>query len=109
MSADVEAIARIIEPEAWNAYDRSLAPYKENRGACSSNGECFWYQITWEAGCRSQDDVHRFWVDQPISAPPLDMYLWEQSQIKARKILAHVEFHAPLPVQSVQIPTEFDK
>jgi hypothetical protein len=87
MSADMEAIARIIEPEAWDAYDRSIAPYKENRGARANDGEAFWYQITWTLGCRSIEDVHRFWVEQPIPAPPLDMYLWAQSQIKAHKIL----------------------
>lgn len=58
----VEAVARIIDPVAWQQFDTSVRPYAENRG--SKNEEFHWYSRTWAQGCRTAEDVKCWWSEK---------------------------------------------
>lgn len=79
-----EDIARIIEPNAWDVFDKSTAPYKGNRG--SIGDENFWYQRTWGSGCRTVNDVYEWWLST-TDVLVLDVYRWRESLLKADKVL----------------------
>ena len=86
-TADVlrEAMARIIEPSAWAAYDATLRPFAENRG--SQEGENFWHPRAYAAGCRTVEDARKWWLEIAENEP-VQVYLLRDSLVKAGCIAA---------------------
>ncbi len=81
----LDGIARIIHPSAWAQYDLAAAPYIEKRG--SKGEENYWYQKTWNAGCRSVQDVRAFWLHADYPCLELDMFYFRISLKKAEHII----------------------
>jgi hypothetical protein len=89
MRGDVEAVACIIEPGCWRAYDNTLRPFSENRGALATKGECFWYEAAYRSGCRTVDDARQWWLRMgDAHTNPVEMSLLRESLNKARAIAA---------------------
>jgi len=84
-AAEVEAIARIIDPAAWRCYDATLLPFQENRGA--HEGES-WHVRAYQAGCRSADDARRWWLETADDSEPHTICLFRESLTKAKAIAA---------------------
>jgi len=80
-----EAIARVVDPYAWRAYDATLLPFVEGRGA--HEGES-WHVRAYLAGCRNAEDASLWWQETADSTEPVTVALFRDSLAKADAILA---------------------
>jgi len=86
--ASREEIARAIDPDSWRAYDNTLRPFAENRGAMQVLGESFWYVQAYQDGCRSVGDARRWWIETASPMGPIQVGLFRDSLAKADAVLA---------------------
>jgi hypothetical protein len=56
---DVEKIARIIDPVAWNWHDGVVRPFAEGRGSRYGDQQEF-YGMAYRAGVRTADEAHEW-------------------------------------------------
>ena len=81
-----EQIARIIDPQAWRAFDATLQPYIENRG--TREGEHFWHVQAYRTGCTTAEEATEWWyknADETLE--PSEVWRFRLSLTTADKIM----------------------
>lgn len=85
-----EAIARIINPWAWEQFDAAVRPFAESRGAQDPYGrEQFWYPLTYGVrGHRTVEDVRNWFLAENLEGQePGAIFHVRESLTKADAIL----------------------
>ena len=106
MMEDREAIARIINPWAWNQFDAAIRPFEKNRGAQGSEGtEQFWYSWTYgQRNHRAVEEVRNWFMLEKLEGQePGAVFAFRESLTKADEILAHLSVRKNSP------PNQSDK